>query len=195
MLSGIVIKYFNYIKLFLAKVVSKLELLVSILLILPLPYLLLTITYVLFAINYILLLCDVLYHIYMLLPSIENSFIYNGLLENYHLMAMGDSEFETASKADSNTFLSTSNNTGGNSGGGNTGGSSSGSTFSRPGENVAICVHRDDDRAIIADNADFANHPLMCTYCDKQALNGTPLQQAIVCHACGATICENCNDP
>ena len=45
------------------------------------------------------------------------------------------------------------------------------------------------------DNDDHINNPVACTYCDDNALNGTPFQQAIICDLCGAVICERCNDP
>ena len=74
--------------------------------------------------------------------------------------------------------------------------SNSGNTFSTPNDNIADCEHRgDNDRTIMADNSDYANNAVNCTYCERPALNGTPGQSAIVCETCGATICETCNEP
>jgi hypothetical protein len=47
----------------------------------------------------------------------------------------------------------------------------------------------------VADCNDFVDNPVNCTYCGEHTLNGTEGQQAIVCEACGSTICESCNDP
>jgi hypothetical protein len=47
----------------------------------------------------------------------------------------------------------------------------------------------------VADSTEFREEPVPCTFCGNNALDGTPFKQAIVCHGCGATICEGCNDP
>jgi NADH-ubiquinone oxidoreductase chain 4 len=70
-----------------------------------------------------------------------------------------------------------------------------GNSFSTSHGVVANCEHPEDSRVVLADDASFRNNPVECTYCTNNALDGTPLQQAIVCHDCGATICEKCNDP
>jgi len=71
----------------------------------------------------------------------------------------------------------------------------SGNTFSTPNDDIANCEHPSDKRVEVTDCNDFANSQVNCSYCDEPALNGTEGQQAILCHDCGATICENCNAP
>jgi hypothetical protein len=62
--------------------------------------------------------------------------------------------------------------------------------------NIADCEHRGPfDRVIVADNVTNVASPVLCTYCDGPALNGTVGQSAIHCNSCGANICEHCNDP
>lgn len=77
-------------------------------------------------------------------------------------------------------------------GDGNTGGDN---TFSTADDNVADCEHRSRNRIPVADCDDFAESPVNCTYCENTCLNGTEGQTAIICEACGAGICEDCNAP
>lgn len=70
---------------------------------------------------------------------------------------------------------------------------SGGNTFSTNEDDNAKCEHRSRNRVVIADNSDFANSPIQCSYCDRPALGGTELKWTIVCQNCGATICKNCN--
>ena len=49
--------------------------------------------------------------------------------------------------------------------------------------------------SVMADCDDFIDNPVACTICTEVALDGREGNQAIVCAACGSTICENCNDP
>jgi hypothetical protein len=121
---------------------------------------------------------------------------------NGDLAELGDAsiaKFSQPSGIDYTACLSTEGTGSGDTGQGgdnsNADGNNKGSSFSGPTDDVAECEHRTRTRATLADCSDFRDNPVDCSMCGEVALNGTPLQQAIVCTNCGATICENCNAP